>query len=687
MIVTNDKQRGVGLIEVLVSLVILAVGLLSVATLHTSIIGNSNDNKAKNEAIIIAQSRIEALRNFSNGINTTDEFEAAFVVVDKGNSTNITGINAAFTRTESIADANSAKSITVYVKWNDNHSDAQEVSIDSSIAWQKPRSVGDLSSEASEPLIPSATGRARLGDGTLTLAELNAAITTGAAKATDDGMFLYDSLDGQYRLVDKDRTIVLTLIDACDLAGGNCTDFVKISGRVYIDNATQSSLTTGDVFIQASDAAFCQQYYLDSDGNAQELLPVANSDMKTPNNDYTYYNYTCYLGGGWHGNIGIILSGGITQKDKVCQGDPTSLDAFADPVIAARRVYRGMLHKEDGNGDIIVDANQQPIYYSIGVADALVLPAAGDAGHDFIISSLNINDTEGFKCKSEGIMVRDDSYYSRADLEYNTPPGTTPGKLFEGIPTDFFCLNQNADYIDSFDDTVFSMDASCPFDPSDPPSIRHVISGKVLVNTDLSIDSDIAAITVNTSDGSGNCVIAAFTKPSSTQYSLSYKCDVYDWGTGWDGYIQLNTDYSIMACDHYREAYNTITNDISAGDNICNIGDVLTVTGAVVVNGTKVLTSATTDDNGGQCVVASDGASYACNSDLLATGVQWSGRLTFQTNGSKLCISDPVLPVGSVGTFAIVDGASSTAWIDLMNVDKGNLVLALEVIQNNGNCP
>ncbi len=680
MIVTSDKQRGVGLIEVLVSLVILAVGLLSVATLHTSIIGSSNDNKAKNEAIIIAQSRIEALRNFSDGINTTEEFETKFVELDKGNSTSIAGINAAFTRKESIVDANSTKSITVYVTWNDNHNDAQEVSVDSSIVWQKPRSVGDLSSEDSEPLIPSATGRARLGEGTLTEIELLAATATG------DGMFLHDSLDGQYRLVDKDRIIVLTLIDACDLAGGNCTDFVKISGRVYIDNATQSSLIPGNVFVNASDAAFCQQYYVVENTpplppTVYEVVSGDSTAMQTsPNRDYTYFDYTCYLGGGWHGNIGIILSGGITQKDKICQGDPISADTFAAPVIAARRVYRGILHKEDGNGITIVDANLQPIYYSIGVADALVLPAAGDAGHDFVISSLNVNETTGNNCIDKGVMVRADSYYSRAGLEYDT----TPGKLFEGIPTDFFCLNEDASYVDYFDPAVFKLKSSCPFDPSDPPSLRHVISGKVLVNTSLDIDTVVAGITVNTSDGSGNCQTEIFTKPSGTQYSITYTCDVYDWGSGWNGYIQLNTDYSIMACDHYREPYTAITNNISAGDNVCNMGSILTVTGTVTVpaNGNKKLTLAETTDAGGQCQVVANGTSYTCNSDVLADGALWTGRLTFtSSNGSTLCISDPVLLVGSS---LISDGVSNIAWIDLTSVNTGSLVLALQV---NGTCP
>ncbi len=360
-------------------------------------------------------------------------------MVTGSNPTPITGVNAAFIRTETIANANEAKSITIDVTWSDiNSDDRQTVSIDSSIAWQKTSQIAAPIDSNVDPLIPSSTGRAKLGDGTLTLAELD------AATATDDGMFLYDSLDGQYRLVDKNRTIVLTLIDACDLDTKVCTDFVKISGRVYIDN-TNANVPPGELFVKASDAAYCHQY-LD---NNDELLAGDTTANTTTNGNYTYYNYTCYLGGGWHGNIGIIKKGGINPSDKdvICQGDPTSGDAGKDAVISAKRIYRGMLTKTGTTQ-----------YTSIGVKDALVLPATGDAGHDFVISKYNSTVTAD-KCKNE-VMVRPDSAI-----------GGISGKLFEGVPTDFFCLNQNVNYIDLTGGvpTGYTLENPCPINLSNTP--------------------------------------------------------------------------------------------------------------------------------------------------------------------------------------------------------------------------
>ena len=183
------NQRGIGMIEILVSLVILAVGLLSVATLHVNIINQSHESKARSEAIAIAESRFETMRNFGSAMKNIVDFNEAFTEVTAGNSTPIPGTNAAFTRTETITDRNDAKEISVYVKWTDINDDAQEVVVNSSIAWVSSRSSGDVIDPLGAPLIPSATGRARLGDGTME--------TGSPTVSTGDGMSLYDREDGE----------------------------------------------------------------------------------------------------------------------------------------------------------------------------------------------------------------------------------------------------------------------------------------------------------------------------------------------------------------------------------------------------------------------------------------------------------------------------------------------------------
>ena len=75
----KNSMRGFGMTEVLVSIVVMATGLLAVANLQTSLISDSGTSKARGEALALAQSRIEEFRNYTNDITTTDEFETAYV--------------------------------------------------------------------------------------------------------------------------------------------------------------------------------------------------------------------------------------------------------------------------------------------------------------------------------------------------------------------------------------------------------------------------------------------------------------------------------------------------------------------------------------------------------------------------------------------------------------------------------
>ena len=53
--------------------------------------------------------------------------------------------------------------------------------------------------------------------------------------------------------------VALTLPDACKVEGG-CTQFVEVSGTVYFDRTGGSKLNATDVFVLASDAAYCSRW-------------------------------------------------------------------------------------------------------------------------------------------------------------------------------------------------------------------------------------------------------------------------------------------------------------------------------------------------------------------------------------------------------------------------------------------
>jgi Tfp pilus assembly protein PilV len=642
----SKKMQGFSIIEILVTLGVLTVGILGVATLNSVVTQQSFENKASTEALQIAESRIEEMRNYTGSITSETAFNTRYANITDGNSVSVTGTSTFFTRTETIVTSGNIKAIAVKVAWTDGDGEAQSVSVNTQLSYLAPRSVGDSALSSAEPLVDAPTGRARLGDGTVPASATDSQLTNN-----NDGTTLYNDGGADLKLTVGSQ-IVLTLTDACQLSGGgtlSCTGFVKIKGKIYIDTATQTQLDPGEVFVVASDAAYCTRYYTVS-GAATAITNSTVTANATATGNYKYFDYTCYLGGGWHGNIGVLLAGGNTEQDKFCMGDPTSSLTSEDPIIAARRVYRGMLHKfktvSAGGMYYYNDAGQQlqiehtstssstPRFYSQGIADATVLPVPESAQktHDFVIGKLNANLTAGTNCGGPTTSLNP-SIMTRTDA---TISGVS-GKLFDDMPVDFICLNT---YLDSYDDGEYGHDSSCPYNPSDPPSTRHLISGVLqLTTTQTSANAALAtAMKTITSDGSNNCRITTTAAWNTSYYQSAYECDVYDWGAGWNGYLQVQFDASSVSCTTSRINYSVVTADDSTGNDFisCSTGSYAVYSGNVTQTGSRKLTGATMS-NGGTCTVPTAGVSYQCLSPLLNSGATWSGSLTFTISSGVMC--------------------------------------------------
>ena len=337
--INRSTSRGFSVIEVMAAIVILGFGLLGVAKLHTTMTANSLDNKSRSEALTIARSRLEEIRNYSETVASRDEFDQTYsVTAGYVNDTDVPGNIADYARNEKISLSGTNRALNVQVSWTDESGSQQLVELQSGLAWQNPRSAADVLAALNKPLIVSATGRAHLGDGVLG--------DGGSISGYDDGTEIFNLGNGDLGLVSGDQ-IVLTLEDAC--VADTCIDFVTVNGRVYIDRATQRDLSPGNIFIQASDAAFCQRYYNDAQGDVVVVDNDTTTVLSTANGDYDYFEYRCYVGGGWHGNIGLLLAGGIKQRDKVCMGDPVSLNQWEEPEMSVRQsIYanRGKLQQQ-----------------------------------------------------------------------------------------------------------------------------------------------------------------------------------------------------------------------------------------------------------------------------------------------------------------------------------------------------
>lgn len=596
---TARKQKGFTLTEALVAVVVTAGGLIALASFQAGLFSESAYNKARTEALSLAQQKIEEFRHYTHASedNFIDNNGDGVMDADGTYAENpIDGQNARFTRSWGLATTSRGKQIDVTVSWQDSANQTQSVLLAAEIAWVSPRTGADQLAKLASPLVPSPTGRAEIGDGTL--ADYPPSDVTQISGPGPDGLSLYQHEENLF-LVDPTNKILLTLLDACSTVDGSCKDFVKISGTVYVDTSNTNQQPE-DIHVIAADAAHCERWVPSG--------TLANPPA-TATGDYLYYNYTCYLGGGWHGNIGFVTAGGLQQRDKVCQGDPTALDAWDQPVIALRRAYRGMLSKVQG---------ATTRYYSHGIKDATVL-----TGHDFVFTELAPANTEGTHCLgSDAPMTRGDS---------------SNGALFDEVPTDFFCLNADddgdsmPDYLDGYDANEFGASLYCPYDPTDPPVQSHKITGTVAILSDGTVDTSKFGLV--TSDGPGNCEWVNPFAQTADGYMATYSCTVYDWGSGWTGFIEVRPSSNYIYCPSPTASFSSVTSDRTHNFG-CIGASTVTIQGAINrVSNTAAVSSMIIRDLGtgyqGVCTIAND-TSYRCQIPYWSS--TWTGVLTVTSN-------------------------------------------------------
>ncbi len=115
-ILNLKKSAGIGLIEVLITMVVVAVGLLAVSSLQSTLIGESRENKSRTEAKTLAESKIEEFRDAI----VKDGAGAFLPAAGNGNDT-VAGVTESYTRSWSISDQTGPerKEIEVNICWSD----------------------------------------------------------------------------------------------------------------------------------------------------------------------------------------------------------------------------------------------------------------------------------------------------------------------------------------------------------------------------------------------------------------------------------------------------------------------------------------------------------------------------------------------------------------------------------------
>jgi len=129
-------QKGVGFVEVLIAAVVIAVGLMAVASLQGKLMLSSGQTKTRSEAQVLAERKIEELKN----VVSVSDYNAI-----ASDSDTVTGTNAAYSRGWTITggDAPARKTISVKVSWDSNGDGAittadDKVNVTSEMAWVDP---------------------------------------------------------------------------------------------------------------------------------------------------------------------------------------------------------------------------------------------------------------------------------------------------------------------------------------------------------------------------------------------------------------------------------------------------------------------------------------------------------------------------------------------------------------------
>lgn len=359
----QNRTRGISLLEALIALAVLAFGLLGIAKLHSDLVHSTAVAKARAEAVQLAESKIEGMRNVVLSGQHAD-------LVAEGPLTH-PGVNATFEWATSIDKSQDPFLVSALVTWADARSLTQEVQIQSELGWSSRVLSARMSTDdgaSTLDKIQPPTGLARFGQGEEALEETDTndlepdsmvPVTRIVGDDRLDNTRILWRDDGYSQLVSEAGTVLLTM-----QATTRNRTFGIISGRVYFDTAAisfgtqQNNVFVRDVRIVPSDTVLCTRVFGNKvdlgTGNRAALLDleITQEDLFV-DNDKSYFEYFCYVGERWYGNVGVVRLDSAPLNHRVCVGDPAvqppvAPNAFSrHPQLQTVRKYRGNRFRDD----------------------------------------------------------------------------------------------------------------------------------------------------------------------------------------------------------------------------------------------------------------------------------------------------------------------------------------------------
>lgn len=513
---STRRQAGFVLIEALIALLIVSLGVLAMTKLESLTLSAAGESRARSEAITLSQKKMDELRNWV----TQSAFTAG--MVSSASPVSISGSNATYTFSWIITTTGGGSLVQLTTTWTDRFGSNQRLDLNSLVAWDNP--YNQLKSESGFKGIsaPGPSGDAKRGDYATRTGN------PGTAQSGPGNVRVFENTQtGKTELLDGAGRVVLYL----DKVGNDFQQFSTISGKVYFQqnlaNSVSNFPSSSIVSVRLSSEGEC--FFDNTPANLQNASGGSNT--------YKYFEYKCYVGSGWWGNVGVLTDD--NNQPSVCVGDPSfnggnsnSTRSSAHPDTASVRTYRGF------TGNLV--SGLCPSCLSTGVQqssnipnDGTVIPGSYSSGangqyhQDFLITGFG----SGENCNT---------------------------KMAGGV----FAMNAGKFYCISPDEETNSADIC----PNNWPNFPVVPSGGGTVNYSLTLtmNPEVGANGIISSSPSGvscdtnsGCTTQSVAFPSGSRVTLTPSAPAFSNFTGWTGAcssfgrgvceLVLSTDFTIGA--------------------------------------------------------------------------------------------------------------------------------------------
>ena len=266
-------QRGFTLIEALISLVVMAFGMLALSGMQLSLSRNADVAKQRTEAMRLAQARIEEMRSFTgistgtinwNGLDST------------ANTTTVTNTTYTVASTMSGVNTDTMRPVNVQVSWSDRTGAAQSVNIASVISQTDPRDPGFIGNPLplNKPL-----KRPKNRDINIPIPAIDLGNGTSSYQFSNTYAVVFSNINGSVVETCNPGKTVLVLADL-----GTCVTFTGYILAGYI-NTTVTTVPTG---VNTSGLSL-------NSPHATQTINCQFGNATDQNNGATIANYKYYL--------------------------------------------------------------------------------------------------------------------------------------------------------------------------------------------------------------------------------------------------------------------------------------------------------------------------------------------------------------------------------------------------------